>query len=166
MLLSKETILEMIQDVPPLIEDILDLDVQIQENGIDLTLSTVSDLYGRGTIDFNDYNRFIPHRSELSPEYDEGLDMFCYGLSPGTYLWETREKINLPKGIIAEIIPRKSVMVSGVYIEAGLLIGHRGNIQILAYVTSDYGITLSTDARICQAIFYKNCDKHYDEQKV
>ena len=51
-ILSKSEILRLIQQQPPLLEDYIDLEQQVQPNGVDLTLRSVALLGSAGKIAF------------------------------------------------------------------------------------------------------------------
>ena len=77
-ILSKQDIFRLIRQQPPLVEDYVDLDKQVQPNGIDLTLREVALLQSPGRIAVNDDQRLV---SDLAPLAFDGLgfiDLYKY----------------------------------------------------------------------------------------
>ena len=70
-ILSKPDIRELLQQEPPLIEDYINLEEQVQPNGIDLTLREVAMLQSSGKIAVEDKQRLV---SDTTPLVFDGLN--------------------------------------------------------------------------------------------
>ena len=64
-ILSKSEILSSIKNIPPLIENYISLDEQVQSNGIDLTLRDISTLQSSGSIGEENNQRVISNLASL-----------------------------------------------------------------------------------------------------
>lgn len=158
MILTKRTILKLMENNPPLIEDIVDANIQIQNNGVDMTIGSIYRQFRRGVIDFDNSKRFIAPREIITPMRDDYMSNTSenpyYALKPGAYSIILKQKMNLPKNIVAIVKPRSSLIRNSAYIESGAWdAGYSGNGLVLLYVASQYGIKLYENARICQMLF-------------
>lgn len=148
-ILSKQDIGRLLEQQPPLIESYVNLDEQLQPNGIDLTLHEAALLQSRGKITVSDDQRLV---SDLAPLVFDGLGFI--DLIPGAYVITYNEIVNLPKDIMALGRPRSSLIRSGVTIEMGVWdAGYSGRSQSLMVVYNPQGIRLQKNARIVQLIF-------------
>lgn len=135
-----------------LIENMVDASVQIQSNGVDLTIRDILIPWEKGVVDFDNSNRHISGSHKLPPSDDNMYHM----VRDGAYIVRIKEKINLPKNIVGLIKARSSLLRSGAYIESAIWdAGYSGYGQVLLRVTNPYGLDLATNARICQMIFVK-----------
>lgn len=152
MMLGKEDIKKLIKEFdPPLISDWIDLDVQLQPAGFDLTLREVRTFKGSGCIDFNNTKRILPN-TELIPFDANGF----VNLNKGAYLIVFNEIINLPLEVAAIAKPRSSLLRCGATVETAVWDpGYRGRSKALLIVYNDDGIRLEKNARIVQLIFIK-----------
>lgn len=161
----------MMENKPPLIEDMVNANIQIQENGVDLTIGSLYRFYRRGVIDFDNSHRQISRRDYISTIDDdifnekENRYYQCYNLKPGVYAVVIKQRVNLPKDVIALTISRSSLTRSGVYIQFAVWdAGYSGYGEVLLHVVNQYGIKLMENARICQMIFMKT-DEESDGYK-
>ena len=90
--LSREELLAALAADPPLVED-LDLDLQLQPNGIDIRVDRVARLVSRGTLGVE--GREPAERTEV-PDQDGWWD-----LAAGAYVIGYRERVNLPNDVMA-----------------------------------------------------------------
>lgn len=110
-----------------LVEDYVDLDTQIQPNGVDLTIRNVELLESTpGVIDFTGEKRTFPQRKALSWSRDDIVE-----LSPGNfYLGWTNEMVNMPSNMVGILKPRTSAFTMGLAISTGVVdAGFRGHIR-------------------------------------
>jgi dUTP pyrophosphatase len=157
MILGKEKINELMKD--GLVENMVDANVQIQPDGIDLTVGHILIPFGKGFIDFDNSRRHISALQMLHPSED-GIYHLETNIS---YIVKIRERINLPKNIVALIKSRSSLIRSGAYIESAVWdSGYRGSGLIILHIINPYGLDLTTNARICQMLFFK-VDGYTDE---
>ena len=139
----------MLQQEPPLIEDCVDLEQQLQPNGIDLTLREVSMLQSPGKIAVMDSQRLV---SDLAPLVFDGLDFI--DLIPGAYIITYNEIIHLPKNVMALATPRSSLLRCGVTVNTAVWdAGYSGRSQSLMVVFNPRGVRLQRNARIVQLVF-------------
>lgn len=133
-----------------LVENMVNETIQIQPNGVDLTIGEILIPWEKGIIDFDNSSRHVSGTHRLPPSSDN-----MYHLSRDvSYIIRIRERVNLPKNIIALIKTRSSLLKSGAYIESAVWdSGYNGNGKVILHVRNPYGLDLTTDARICQMIF-------------
>ena len=148
--LSREDILKMLKAKPQLVEDLLDVEQQVQPNGIDLTVKQVDLLSSPGKLGSGNEARVL---SNTSPLVFDGLGNI--DLMPGCYLVTYNEIVNLPKNIMALAMPRSSLLRCGVSIHTAVWdAGYSGRSQSLMVVYNPCGFRLHKNARIVQIIFF------------
>ena len=150
-MLSRAEIKRLLEGKPPLVEEMVDLEQQLQPNGIDLTLRDVALLQSAGVIAVDNSQRRV---SELAPLVFDGLGYV--DLVSGTYLISYNEVVHLPENITALGAPRSSLLRCGVDIKTAVWdAGYSGRSQSLMVVYNPQGIRLQRNARIAQLIFFK-----------
>jgi len=148
-ILSKQDIRRLLQQEPSLIEGYINLEKQLQPNGIDLTLREIALLQSAGKIATNDSQRLV---SDLAPLVFDGLDFI--DLIPGAYMVTFNEIVNLPQNIMALARPRSSLLRCGVTVNTAVWdAGYSGRSQSLMVVYNPQGFRLQRNARIVQIIF-------------
>ncbi len=148
-ILSKPDIQRLLKQEPPLIEDYINLEEQVQPNGIDFTLREVSMLQSSGKIAVKNSQRLV---SDLSPLVFDGLNFI--DLMPGAYLITYNEIVHLPKNVMALAMPRSSLLRCGVTINNAVWdAGYSGRSQSLMVVYNPQGFRLQRNARIVQIVF-------------
>jgi dUTP pyrophosphatase len=150
MILGKETIKNLMKN--GLVENMVDADIQIQPDGVDLTIGDILVPWDKGVIDFDNSVRHVSGLRRLPPSEDN-----IYHLVRGNaYVIRIRERINLPKNVAALIKSRSSLIRSCVYIESAVWDpGYSGSGSIILHVGNPYGLDLTTNARICQIVFFE-----------
>jgi dUTP pyrophosphatase len=149
--LSHQDIYRLLQKKPPLIEGYVDLEQQIQPNGVDLTLRQIALLQSAGRIAAEDNQRVV---SELSPLVFDGLGFI--DLVPGAYIITYNEIVHLPKNIMALARPRSSLLRCGVTVGTAVWdAGYSGRSQSLMVVYNPQGFRLQQNARVAQLIFLR-----------
>ena len=147
--LSKPDIQRLLKQEPPLIEDYINLEEQVQPNGIDLTLREVSMLQSSGKIAAMDSQRLV---SDVAPLVFDGLNFI--DLMPGAYIITYNEIVHLPKNVMALATPRSSLLRCGVTINTAVWdAGYSGRSQSLMVVYNPQGFRLQRNARIVQLVF-------------
>jgi len=147
--LSKQDIHRLLQQEPPLIEDYIDLETQVQPNGIDLTLREVALLQTSGKIAASDSQRLV---SDLAPLVFDGLGFI--DLMPGAYIITYNEIVHLPNNVMALARPRSSLLRCGVTVNTAVWdAGYSGRSQSLMVVYNPQGFRLQRNARIVQLVF-------------
>ena len=154
-ILAKSDIHRLLQQKPPLIEGCVDLEQQVQPNGIDLTLREVALLQSPGRITVADSQRQV---SDLAPLVFDGLGFI--DLMPGAYIITYNEVVHLPKNVMALATPRSSLLRCGVMVNTAVWdAGYSGRSQSLMIVYNPHGFRLQRNARIVQLVFYRLTQK-------
>ena len=148
-ILSKQDIYQLLQQDPPLVEGYINLEEQVQPNGIDLTLREVALLQSAGKIAIESSQRLV---SDLAPLVFDGLGFM--DLMPGVYVITYNEIIHLPNNVMALATPRSSLLRCGVTVNTAVWdAGYSGRSQSLMVVYNLQGFRLQRNARIVQLIF-------------
>jgi dUTP pyrophosphatase len=153
--LSRQAIQHLLRKRPPLIEGCVDLEQQLQPNGIDLTLREIALLQSPGRIATEDSQRLV---SDLAPLVFDGLGFI--DLVPGAYIITYNEIVHLPQNIMALGRPRSSLLRCGVTV--GMAVwdaGYSGRSQSLMVVYNPQGFRLQKNARVAQLIFLRLSQK-------
>ena len=154
-ILSKQDIHWLLQKKPPLIEGCINLEEQVQPNGVDLTLREVALLQSSGRIAVEDSQRQV---SDLAPLVFDGLGFI--DLMPGAYIITYNEIVHLPKNIMALARPRSSLLRCGVTVNTAVWdAGYSGLSQSLMVVYNPQGFRLQRNARITQLVFLRLSQK-------
>jgi len=149
--LSRNEILGLINQQPPLVEGWLDLDEQVQANGFDLTLREVALLQSAGRIAVSNRQRLV---SDLAPLVFDGLGFL--DLMPGPYIITYNEVVHIPRDVTALAAPRSSLLRCGVTVGAAVWdAGYEGRSQSLLVVHNPLGFRLQRNARILQLVFFR-----------
>ncbi len=149
--LSKQDIHRLLQQEPPLIEGYINLEEQVQPNGVDLTLREVALLQSSGKIAVKDSQRLV---SDLTPLVFNGLDFI--DLMAGVYIITYNEIVHLPRNVMALATPRSSLLRCGVTINTAVWdAGYSGRSQSLMVVYNPQGFCLQRNARVLQLVFFQ-----------
>lgn len=149
--LSQSDIHRLLQQKPPLIEGWVDLEQQVQPNGVDLTLREVALLQSPGRITVADSQRLV---SDLAPLVFDGLGFV--DLMPGAYVITYNEIVHLPKNIMALATPRSSLLRCGVMVNTAVWdAGYSGRSQSLLVVYNPHGFRVQQNARMVQLVFLR-----------
>jgi len=147
---SREDILKMLKASPPLLDNLVDIQQQVQPNGIDLTLKEIALLSSSGSLGLSNESRAL---SSTSPLVFDGLGRI--DLLPGCYLVTYNEVVNIPRNIIALATPRSSLLRCGVSIHSAVWdAGYSGRSQSLMVVYNPRGFRIYRNARIVQMVFF------------
>ena len=148
-ILSKADIQRLLQNEPPLIEGLIDLEQQVQPNGVDLTLREVAMLQSPGKIAVANSQRVV---SDLAPLVFDGLGFI--DLMPGVYIITYNEIVHMPNDIMALATPRSSLLRCGVTVNTAVWdAGYSGRSQSLMVVYNPQGFRVQKNARIIQLVF-------------
>jgi dUTP pyrophosphatase len=149
-LLSSNELRKLIQMKPPLIEDAVDVETQIQPNGLELTLKEIKTIEGSGAVDFDNSERMLPDSKNL----EFGSDGWVH-LPPGIYKVLFNEIVNIPMNLAAIAKPRSTLIRCGATLETAVWdAGYRGRSESMLVVYNTAGFKLKKDARIMQLLFY------------
>ena len=148
-ILSRQDICHLLKQKPPLVEGYVDLEEQLQPNGIDLTLREVALLQSSGRVTVKDSQRLV---SDLAPLVFNGLGFI--DLMAGVYIITYNEVVHLPRNVMALAAPRSSLLRCGVTIDTAVWdAGYSGRSQSLMVVYNPQGFRLQRNTRIVQLIF-------------
>lgn len=151
LVLSKKAIKKLIQGAPSLIENYMDLENQLQPNGLDLTLLSIASLDTSGTIAVSNNERKVSELKNL----EFGADGYIH-LEPGIYSIKFNEIISMPEDIMALATPRSSLLRCGVSVHTAVWdAGYSGRSESLMTVYNPKGFKLQKNARVIQLIFFK-----------
>ncbi|MDO8567630.1 MAG: deoxyuridine 5'-triphosphate nucleotidohydrolase [Dehalococcoidales bacterium] len=147
--LSRQDILCLLDVTPPLVEEFINLDEQLQTNGFDLTLRDIASLESCGTIGLDNRQRKL---ADLRPlEFDNSGYI---ELAPGPYSITYNEIVHMPKDLMALATPRSSLLRCGVAIHTAVWdAGYSGRSQSLMMVYNPKGFRLQRNARVLQLVF-------------
>jgi len=148
--LSREQLRALIESQEtPLVAEVLDLDQQLQPNGIDLTLREIARHEGGGTIGVDNVDRVLP---ELVPvPFDEDG---WVNVAPGAYHIMYNEVVNIPESLMALGRPRSSLNRCGVTINTAVWdAGYSGRSTSMMVVANPAGFRVQKDARVMQLVF-------------
>jgi dUTP pyrophosphatase len=149
--LSRQEIKRLLAKKPPLVEGYIDLEEQVQPNGVDLTLREIALIQSSGTIAASNAQRQV---SDLSPLVFDGLGYI--DLLPGCYIITYNEVVHLPQDIMALGRPRSSLLRCGVTVGTAVWdAGYEGRSQSLLVVYNPRGFRLQKNARVMQLIFMR-----------
>jgi len=149
--LSKQDISCLLQQQPPLIEGYINLEEQVQPNGIDLTLCEIALLQSSGRIAVSNSQRVV---SDLAPLVFNGLGFI--DLVPGAYIITYNEIVHLPGDVMALARPRSSLLRCGVTVDTAVWdAGYSGRSQSLMVVYNPQGFRVERNARIVQLVFLR-----------
>ncbi len=148
--LTKNDLRKLIRQNPPLLEDYIDLEAQLQPNGLDITLRDVASIDDAGQMAVSDKDRKISNTSPLKFDSAGFIE-----LKPGPYLVTYNEIVSLPKNVMALARPRSSLLRCGVTIGTAVWdAGYSGRSQSLLLVHNPHGFRLQKNARILQLVFF------------
>jgi len=149
--LSKQNIHKLLQQEPPLIAGYINLEEQVQPNGIDLTLREAALLQTLGKLAASNSQRVV---SDLAPLVFDGLGFI--DLMPGAYIITFNEIVSLPNNVMALARPRSSLLRCGVTIDTAVWdAGYSGRSQSLMVVHNPQGFHLQRNARVVQLVFFQ-----------
>jgi dUTP pyrophosphatase len=153
--LSKKDILALIQAEPPLVEDYINLEEQLQPNGFDITLGEVAALNSGGMIGLSNAQRKISDLSVLDYDKEGFLE-----LKPGPYSITFNEVVHLPKNIMALGYPRSSLLRCGTTIYNAVWdAGYSGRSRALLVVHNPFGFRVQKNARVDQLVFIEMAEE-------
>jgi dUTP pyrophosphatase len=149
--LDRDSIAGLVQGSPPLVEEYVSLEQQLQPNGFDFTLREVGKLVSAGSMGAASVQREVSATETLS--FGEGGWL---SLAPGPYLITFNEMVTLPLDLMALARPRSSLLRCGVSVHTAVWdAGYHGRSEALLLVHHPLGYRLQRDARLVQLIFFR-----------
>lgn len=149
--LSREQIRTLLERADaPLVTGWHDLGQQLQPNGFDVSLASVSRLTGMGRIGAQSADRELPAIEPIPFDADGWVT-----LPPGPYHILYNEIVSLPPDIMALGRPRSSLARGGVSIHTAVWdAGYTGRSTSLLVVENPAGFQVQRDARVMQLVFF------------
>jgi len=148
--LDRDSIGNMSEGTPPLLEGYLSLEAQLQPNGFDMTVRDVARLTSPGAVGAEDVNRVLSDTEPMEFMPDGWLQ-----LGPGPYLVTFNEIVNLPLDVMALGRPRSSLLRSGVSIHTAVWdAGYHGRSQALLVIYHPDGYQVQRNSRLMQLVFF------------
>lgn len=148
--LSREQLVDLITGEKPLITEYMDLENQVQPNGIDLTLREIARHEGQGAIGIDKADRVLPELVPLEFDVDGWLT-----LEPGIYHILYNEIVDIPKNLMALGRPRSSLNRCGVTIHTAVWdAGYNGRSTSVLHVINPAGFRVQKDSRVMQLVFF------------
>lgn len=133
----------------------IDSSFQVQQAGIDLSISKIYSFISYGSIDFDNKNRKLADSVEIKLENDEPTH-----LASGVYRIKTNELIELDNKTIGVFFPRSSLIRNGASVSAGLFDpGYKGYPEFLLTILNPNGLEVYKNARIGQIVFFRSRKK-------
>jgi dUTP pyrophosphatase len=159
-LLSSTELRKLIRANPPLLENAIDIETQIQPNGLELTLKEIKAINGPGALDFDNTERKLPDSKTIEFCSDGWIH-----LPEGIYKILFNEVLNIPMNLAAIAKPRSSLIRCGATLETAVWdAGYRGRSESMLVVYNYSGFRVKRNARIIQLLFYtleKEVEKGY-----
>ncbi len=150
-MLSNTELLSLINKKPPLVENMINPEIQVQPNGIELTLQRVEIHETSGSIAFDNSERKLPITKAI--DFD---DKGWIHLPKGSYKIIFNEIVNIPKNIAAIAKPRSSLLRCGATIETAVWdAGYSGRSESLLVVYNEKGFKVKKNARVLQLLFFR-----------
>lgn len=148
--LSREQLRALIEDTDrPLLSEYVELEEQIQPNGVDMTLRVVSRYVGGGAIGTSSADRVLPDLEVLAFDDDGWLT-----LEPGSYHILYNEVVDIPESLMAFGRPRSSLNRCGVTIHTAIWdAGYKGRSTSMLVVNNPDGFRVQRDSRVMQLVF-------------
>jgi dUTP pyrophosphatase len=160
--LTRRDIQGLLNQEPPLVEGYINLEEQLQPNGIDLTLREIAMFQSPGRITAENCHRVV---SSLTPLVFDGMGLIH--LTPDIYSITYNEIVHLPRDIMALATPRSSLLRCGVTVNTAVWdAGYSGRSQSLLVVYNPQGFQLQQNARIIQLVFFRLTDQTQGYQGV
>jgi dUTP pyrophosphatase len=149
-LLSSNELRKLLEANPPLLENAVDIETQIQPNGLELTLKEIKTIEGSGAVDFNNSERKLSDSRTL----EFGNNGWIH-LPKGIYKVIFNEIVNIPMNLAAIAKPRSTLIRCGATLETAVWdTGYRGRSESMLVVYNEAGFSLKKNARIIQLLFY------------
>ena len=134
----------------PLMTGLLDVETQIQPNGVDLTLREISRYEGSGVIGVDNADRVLPELTPMPFDADGWLE-----LPTGVYHILYNEIVDIPVSLMALGRPRSSLNRCGVTINTAVWdAGYNGRSTSMLVVANPVGFRVQRDARVMQLVFF------------
>lgn len=150
-MLSRDELISLLNKKPPLVEHMINPEMQVQPNGIELTLQRVEVHENSGSIAFDNAERKLPQTRNMDFDNEGWLH-----LTKGSYKIVYNEVVNIPKNLAAIAKPRSSLLRCGATIETAVWdAGYSGRSESLLVVYNEKGFNVKKNARVLQLLFFR-----------
>ncbi len=150
-MLSHDELIFLVNEKPPLVEHMIDPEIQIQPNGIELTLQCVEVHETSGAVAFDNSERKLPGTENIDFDREGWIH-----LQRGSYKIIFNEVVNIPKNIAAIAKPRSSLLRCGATVETAVWdAGYSGRSESLLVVYNKNGFRVKKNARLLQLLFFR-----------
>jgi len=149
--LRDKDIAELCKLNPPLVENYLDWEWQLQPAGFDLTVEKIFTIDGIGTINSVRLKNIAPDKNEVTCN-ESGF----YQLARGVYTVQFNELLCIPKNVVglgqsrSTLLRYGGVMLTGIWDP-----GFHGRSQCGLIVENEKGINISKNAALLQVAFFE-----------
>lgn len=153
MILGVDKLLELAK-ADKLVEGLCERELKNPEGaGFDLCLGKVHEVSGRGFMGLEERDSA---KSKLIFEYKKDKKQSLI-IKPGeSYLVTTREKVNLPKSLTANMWLRSTLYRSGIILSGGNVApGYEGELSFLFFNAGQAEMEIELGARIVHILFYQ-----------
>ncbi len=149
--LSGDEISRLLEGEAPLLEGYASLERQLQPNGFDLSVRSVSRFTSPGHLASDDEGRVL---AEVAP-LDFDADGWLF-LPASSYLVSFNEVVRLPTDLMALGRPRSSLLRSGVSLHTAVWdAGYHGRSQCMLTVHHPAGFRLQRNSSVAQLVFFR-----------
>lgn len=150
-MLSHNELIFLINRKPPLVEHMIDQEIQVQPNGIELTLKSVEAHETSGAVAFDNSERKLPKAESIDFDHEGWIH-----LQEGNYKIIFNEVVNIPNNIAAIAKPRSSLLRCGATVETAVWdAGYSGRSESLLVVYNKKGFSVKKNARLLQLLFFR-----------
>ncbi len=148
--LLNDQALKILIEKEKLISGYIDLSIQLQPSGFDISLHSVEAFINGGAVDYNNMERVIADTEPIEPN-EEGWLI----LSKGCYKIIFNEIVKMPLNIAAIARTRSTLLRNGASLGTAVWDpGYMGRSSSLLMVNNPHGIRLKKNARIAQLVFF------------
>ncbi|MBN1351178.1 hypothetical protein JXJ21_17295 [candidate division KSB1 bacterium] len=135
--------------------NLIDKGKQERKFSIDLTAKSITQLEGRGRIDFGGSEFEWGQRTVLSPKRLNPQETFgWWKLTKGEYIIRLNESVILPAGYLGLVLPHERIVLNGAHHPMLLLQSTVEHVEVLLCV-SEVGIDIKENARISSLNAFK-----------
>jgi dUTP pyrophosphatase len=153
-MLNRNKILKLIKE-KELVSGYIDLGLQLNPNGFDLTAEDISGFSSAGHVDFSNKERKLPDYKKIPVKKDRPQDKSgWWSLKKGAYKVRTNECVNIPRDMIALAYPRSTLLRMGAFSQNAVWdAGFCGKSEFILVVDNPKGIKVKQNARLVQLLF-------------
>ncbi|KKQ93716.1 MAG: Deoxyuridine 5'-triphosphate nucleotidohydrolase [candidate division CPR2 bacterium GW2011_GWC1_39_9] len=146
--LSDREIRDLCNSSPPLIEDFIDFEHQLQPTGFDVTVKKIVRLSGEAQIG-------NPYHNKVASESDVKITDGWYVLKSGFYVIYINEFTNIPNNLMGLAFPRSTLFRCGGTLQSGVWDGgFKGRGRLGLCVSGVTHLRIEENCPIAQLVFF------------